>query len=948
MNAMPQDEQPIPGLPKLTPWRIALLGIFILLILIYASLGAFTEYLWFVHDARQPKVFTLQYSIRGLLFAFSFAISVAVMWFSLSRALKVALVYIRVPETLGERIFSNLLTWFQDSGPSAARILVLIFSFFIASGFSGEWQTFLLARNGGEFGKVDPIFGLDLGFFVFKLPWYQAIVGLAQNILIATGLLTLLIYVGMQLLARMSKIELSQPTIRQHLTGLLGLFTITIAVALWLARFEVGLEPSPQFTGAGFAGIQAMQVKTVFAVLFGLAGFASLAFWKSGKPYAFAIRSFLGVFVLYVLGVTVYPALVQRLYVEPNKLSVEGPFARNAIVMTRFGYGLDAIEVKESTIRETPTKEDLLLAKSTLENMRLWDYDTLRRTLDGVQTFRPYYEFFDVDVDRYPINGKNQLVLVSPRDIRLNGLSASARTWINERLQYTHGFGLAMVPANRATSNGQPQFLAKDIPPSSQPGFEVTQPRTYFGDYREVNGAIIDEYALVGTKIPEFDYVEQNTSKNYRWTGDRGVPVGGWLSRLALSIVFGDGNLLVSPNITADTRLLFHRSVLDRARRVFPFLKFDSDPYAVLFNGKIVYLLDGYTTTDRVPYSAHLFEAGVPENLNYIRNSVKVVVDAYSGEMHAYAIEKEPILTAYRKIYPNLIEDIAAMPEGLSRHFRYPEDLFVAQSSQLTQYHVTDSNAFLNNEDAWEIPTERGRKGIGVPIEPYYVQMSLPERSEDEYLLILPFTPRQKINMIGWLAARCDGEHYGKLVLYKYPRGSNMPGPSQMEAMFNQDKEVADINRQLNNDQSEIVVGNLLVVPVGFSVLYVEPLFLQSRAQGIPQVPELKKVILAVSGRIVVADTYGEALTKLFGDDLPDNLNVQGIEKRSEGEPTPAPRPVEPKPTLPPTGASVSKSEILKLQELADKADAALRNGDFAKFGELQRALRGRLKELAK
>jgi len=345
-------------------------------------------------------------------------------------------------------------------------------------------------------------------------------------------------------------------------------------------------------------------------------------------------------------------------------------------------------------------------------------------------------------------------VMLSPRDINLDGLSQNARTWVNERLQYTHGFGVAMSSVNSATPDGQPTFLIKDIPPTTPPDLPLSEPRVYYSNFRDANGAI-DEYSLVDSNQAEFDYPAQDTQQTNRWQGQGGIPIGGFFRRLALSIILGDGNLLVSGNITASSRLLMHRSILDRCQRLYRFLKFDSDPYIVLLGGKIYWLADGYTTTDQIPYSDLADDDG--NRLNYIRNSVKVVIDAYSGETTAYAIDPgEPILKTYRSIYPGLIHDLGEIPDGFREHFRYPEDMFRLQSAQLTQYHVLDPVAFLTNNDAWELPSEKGLSGARSPLAPYYVLMTLPGESTDGFVLMLPFTPRQKPNMSGWLAAHCD------------------------------------------------------------------------------------------------------------------------------------------------------------------------------------------------
>ncbi|MBI3722156.1 MAG: UPF0182 family protein, partial [Fimbriimonas ginsengisoli] len=407
-----------------------------------------------------------------------------------------------------------------------------------------------------------------------------------------------------------------------------------------------------------------------------------------------------------------------------------------------------------------------------------------------------------------------------------------------------------------------PTFMTRDIPVRTIPELAIDRPQIYFSDFRGLRGEPEDEYALVDTDVKEFDYPTEEGSNTHRWAGLGGIPVGTPWLRLLYSAALKDGNLLISGNITSRSRLLMHRGVLDRAQLLYPFLKFDPDPYIVILGGKLVWVLDGYTMTDMIPYS-HIEEGA--ERLNYARNPAKVTIDAYTGEPHAYAIQPdEPILAAYRSIYPGLVSDASELPAGLEAHFRYPEQLLMLQARQLTQYHVTDPGAFLANNDAWDLPLNRGMSGNMEPLEAYYVQMRLPDEPREGFMLILPFTPRQRNNMNGWLAAHCDPGDYGKLVLYRFTKGTNVPGPAQMESNFSQNAEIANINRQLTNDQSQIIVGNLLVVPIGQSVMYVEPMFLASRTVGIAPIPQLKKVILALKDKVVVGESYAEALAKLF------------------------------------------------------------------------------------
>jgi len=920
---------------------IAFLLIPLLLLVLTFSVEPFTNYLWFKQDAGYPQVFTTEYWARGILFSIGFGVSTILLYLSMSKAIKLSLIFLKTPETVSEVLLSKVLTVLQERGPIIAKLAAVALGFMFGSGLSGEWNTLLLSQHVVSFGKADPIFGLDLSFFVFTLPWYLVIANFLVGLFVLATLITLGIYLGVQSLATIAKIQLNRPAIRTHLGLLIGLALGVYGFALWLRRYEYGFQDSGQFVGAGYASVHQLSIQGLLSILIVILAVMAIATAWFEALVKWSVRW--GVFcaVIYVLGLGVYPALLQKLYVEPNKLVVESPYAKRAIDMTRYAYGIDAIKIQETNVTDAPTSDDLKVSQGTLENMRLWDPSVLRQSVEALQGLKSYYQFHDVDIDRYKIAGKQQMVMLSPRDIDVNGLSPDAQNWVNMRLQYTHGYGIAMTPVNTATPSGRPEFIIRDVPPVTPPDLPLKQPRVYFSDFMTA-GVRMDSYALVTSKVAEFDYPSEANDKTFRWDGARGVQVGSFVNRLMYSLSLKDFNLLISPNITSDTRLLYHRNVMDRAQLIYPFLKFDADPYIVLLNGKLIWLLDGYTSSDHIPYSAK-FPWG-DSSINYIRNPVKVTVDAYTGDVNAYVIDdKEPILKAYEQIYPGLMKPASQMPPGLDTHFRYPEDMFTAQSYELTQYHVTDPVAFLNNEDAWDLPTERGISGGEESMRPYYVQMRLPGDPTDEFMLILPFTPRQKGNMSGWLAADCDPGSYGEMRLYIYPKGSVLPGPKQMEANFNQSPAIANLNTLLKNAQSQLIVGNLLVMPIGSSVMYVEPMFLESVSPGITPIPELKKVILALKDKIVVGDNYQDALKELVGD--------LGVAPAGVPQLTPVPAvtgKVPTKPAVPSvsTAHTVPLASVKEALDLANRADAALRSGDFAKYGELQKQLKAKLETI--
>jgi uncharacterized membrane protein (UPF0182 family) len=912
-------------------WGFIVFLIIAAIALLLATLAPYVDYLWFLHDARQPRVFTLGYETKGLLFLPAFFGTWALMHFSLKRALKVSLVYLQNPSTGGQVFLSNLLHYVQERGAAFVRVLAPVLAFLSATGFANEWSTYLLAAHGQPFGMKDPLFGLDLGFFVFTLPWYRALVNYAFGVLLLTTILTVALYAGLQLLAAMAKVELGRPNIRFHICLLTGITLLILAGQIFLKTYQFGLAQGAQFTGAGYTAHIVLVVQRGAAILVALLGLGSLVLSRSQAAYALLFRGGIAVVALSILGLGIVPAIIQNAFVEPDKINKESPYASRAIKMTRYAYGLDKIAARDFPVQDIPTRQDLDASRATLDNMRLWDPEIVRQSVEVLQGLKQFYRFNDVDVDRYRIGGKVTEVMLAPRDVQFSGLSDNARTWVNERLQYTHGFGIAMASVNSATADGQPSLLIKDIPPTTPADLPIKEPRVYYSDFRDVAGNPEDEYALVHSNQPEFDYPAQDKEETNSWQGKGGIPIGGFFRRLSLATSLGDGNLLVSGNVTGETRLLMHRSILDRCSRIYPFLRLDDDPYIVLLDGKLYWLLDGYTVTDQMPYSDL---SGIGESqVNYIRNSVKIVVDAYTGDTTAYAIDgAEPVLRAYRQIYPGLIRDVSDMAPGLRAHFRYPERMFRLQAAELTQYHVMDPVAFLNNNDAWEMPQERGLSGSRTPLAPYYVQMTLPGESSDGFVLMLPFTPRSKPNMSGWLAAHCDPDRYGQLVLYNFAKGANVGGAEQMETTFASDPKVNGARLQLQGGgtgDTDVILGNMLVIPIGNSVMYAESLFPINRRSGLQAMPRLKKVVLGFNGRIEVGDTYAEALDHLISP--------------ITGAASPA------TPTQPTTSQPVKEQPagVREALQLFDRADAALKAGDFGKYGELQKQLRAKLQQLA-
>jgi uncharacterized membrane protein (UPF0182 family) len=537
--------------------------------------------------------------------------------------------------------------------------------------------------------------------------------------------------------------------------------------------------------------------------------------------------------------------------VRPNELTAETPYIARAIAATRAGFGID--RVREREFPATPLDPGAVARQqATIDNVRLWDYRPMLRTLGQIQTLRPYYTFADVDVDRYTIAGRQRQVMLAARELSVARLPEAARTWVNEHLVYTHGYGLVMTPVNRFTGEGMPEFFIKDIPPVTSVPLRLDRPEIYFGE-------LTTGYVVVNTAVPELDYPRGDDNVYAHYQGRGGIRLSA-LARLAMAYRFGDVRLALSRDIGPQSRLLFRRQIVARARQIAPFLRYDRDPYLVLADGRLVWILDAYTATDRYPYATRYGD------VNYIRNSVKVVIDAYEGHVTFYLMAPEdPLARTFARVFPTLFRPVAEMPPAIAAHLRYPVDLFELQAQVFATFHMRDPQVFYNREDAWQIPSEVfGNETVRV--EPYYVTMRLAEASAPEFVLILPFAPAGRDNMIAWMAARNDPPHYGELIVYRFPKARIVFGPMQIEARINQDATIAQQLTLWNQQGSQVIRGNLLVIPIEDGLLYVEPLFLQAERS---QLPELKRVIVASGAAVVMAPTLEAALAGLLGGPRP-------------------------------------------------------------------------------
>jgi len=724
------------------------------------------------------------------------------------------------------------------------------------------WERVLLALNATTFGVDDPLFGIDLGFFVFILPllwalWYVIFVTVLINLAITAGAY-LFLQADRLIFGPVERdyVEIARSIPRRalsHLCGLAGIVTLLISFRYLLDRYEILYSAGGVVYGAGYADVHA---SLPFLYIY-----ACVAFLVALLLFSFAVgkspRRFVPIIVVVVVAATVlgvaYPALVQQYSVAPNEIVMESPFIAHNINYTLQAYGLEEVDERPFSVDYNLTGKDLSANSGTVDNIRLWDWRPLLSSYKQLQEIRLYYEFFDVDVDRYEIDGEKRQVMLSARELSQDELPDQARTWQNVHLFYTHGYGICMSPANAVTPEGLPEFYVKNIPPDSVLG-EMARPEIYYGEGPK-------DYVIVKTGLPEFDYPlgDENVYSSYNGTG--GIELSP-LMRLLMTYRLASLKILLSDDVTGESRVMIHRNVLERARTLAPFLAYDRDPYIVFADGRLYWIVDAYALTDRYPYSE---PSG---GFNYIRNSVKVVIDAYNGTVKYYVIEDEPMVRAYQAIFPDLFDPIDSMPEEIRSHLRYPVDLFSIQAGIYLNYHMTDPQVFYNREDSWEISTEV-YEGNKQTVEPYFVIMKTPGGEDgeggdggEEFMSILPFTPRSKNNMIAWMCAKSDEPDYGDIVVFKFPKDQLIYGPLQIEARIDQDTEISEQLTLWSQKGSSVIRGNLLVIPVEKNLLYVEPLFLRAENS---ELPELKRVIVAYGSQVVMEETLEGALARIFG-----------------------------------------------------------------------------------
>ena len=917
-------------------FSLTLIGIAIAILIFFSSIVSLVTDWWWYQEVGFIEIFIKSLTAKiivgtsaGLLAAvfiftnFFIAIRSKIPWMV---SIPEALIGTGQPLSLNNRIVGRF-----------GIIIGCVIALFIGIIASSSWQDVLKFLSTVPFGQVDPIFGQDVSFYVFSLPVYSLGLTLIKIVILLSLISCILIYIlrgKLNLSSLFPKFDLSKLTgmpkslnvksakdqgshstssgqadrkARLHIGILLFFFLTTIAVDTYLSLYNLLTSQSGPVFGAAFTDANVMvPIIRVSVFAYALAAILALFYGISGK-----ISPLFGAISLTVVisfAPTIIPSIFQKLVVAPNELVKETPFIKHNITASRRAYNLDQVEERKIIADKPLTASDIAANNLTIKNVRLWDRAPLLSTFSQIQEIRTYYEFASVDNDRYRVNNEIRQIMLSPRELASDSLPN--KNWINERLTFTHGYGVAAGPVNQVTPEGLPVLFVKDLPPRSEvKELSVGRPEVYYGE-------IPNDYVLVKTKSKEFDYPKGDENVYTTYSGRGGVEINSPIRRLFYALRFTSLKLFLSSDVTNQSRILYYRNIKQRIAKIAPFLTYDRDPYLVIADGKLYWIMDSYTSTNQYPYSQPLSLNG--GQVNYIRNSVKAVVDAYNGSVNFYISDSDdPIIKTYSKIFPKTFQKLSDMPKNLISHLRYPEDIFTLQTVIYTTYHMDDPQIFYNKEDQWEIPViaQAGEEQTGgVPaMAPRHMIMKLPGEKKEEFILMLPFTPRAKDNLSAWMVARNDGEQYGKLVVYRFPKDKLVFGPKQVIGRINQD---AEVSRQISLwDQrgSQVIQGPLLVIPIEESLVYVRPLYLKAEAG---KIPELKRVIVAYQNKIAMEETLEEGLARIFGTATSE---TQPLKETPVAE----------------VPIDASKESLTKRAiEAYEAAIRAQREGDWTRYGE--------------
>jgi uncharacterized membrane protein (UPF0182 family) len=880
---------------KLIAW-IVVAGAIAFLVLLAEVTGILEKWLW-MRQMGYAEIFWKLLSIKWALFCIAFGCVFLCFWISLRFVARMAPSDSTAVQGGG---ISGRLTSF------GSLLIAIVLAFIFALVYYPEWDTYLRFRWGGVFGETDPIFHLDLGFYLFRLPFYQLI----QNGIASLTFFLLLVTMGAY--AYLGAVQLAEGGQRLyvrprrsmivHLAIIFLLFVFSLGWGFYLDRYELLTSSRGVVYGIGYTDDHVTLFSLWIMLLASPALGALVLIGLLTRRFKVMLGGVGAYFALYLVIISILPALVQKYQVEPSELQLETPYLKSNIEFTRKAFNLDNVVEKSYPSLMDLTPQDISKNPETIDNIRLWDWRPILETYRQTQEIRLYYQFYEVDVDRYHTEDGYHQVMLSARELAPQ-LPEKARTWVNDRLQFTHGYGLVMNFVSKKSTEGLPEYIIENIPPVSLYNLNVNQPAIYFGEK-------MPGYRIVATKVKELDYPKGNANVYTSYSGQGGVPLDTFWKRLLFAWTQGDINILLTGYLGPESRIQFWRRVQERVSQIAPFLQLDRDPYLVLSEGKLYWVQDAYTVSDSFPYSEPY--GSFFQKLNYIRNSVKVVIDAYGGSVLFYVADPhDPVIDVYRQAFPGVFKPLKDLSEDMRSHLRYPEDLFDIQADMYRTYHMVDPQVFYNREDLWSSPKER-YAGESTKMVPYYILMRLPDTQELQYLLMTPFTPQNRDNMIAWMAAKCDFPEYGRLIVYQLPKQRLTFGPLQVEAMIDQNTRISEQLSLWDQRGSRVIRGNLVVIPIEKSFLYVEPVYLTAEGTNIPQ---LKRVIVSSGSKVVMEPSLDESLKAVFGT-------------VTEAEAVKAP-------------VGPQLEELSQSREILKKAEEAIKAGKWEDFGKAMDELQG-------
>jgi uncharacterized membrane protein (UPF0182 family) len=896
-------------------WRVLLFGaVFLAAIVVPASVTFYTDWLWFQETGYRDvflRILTTQASVGAGAGVLALAVLLLNLRLAVRHLVPRELVLMTREGPIGFTVDRRRI---QPMVTAAAVVVSVFFGLYAAS----LWDEWLFFLHGQPFGQTDPILGRDVGFYVFELPFLEALRGVLFGILALAGAATAAVYVvAGHATADMNRGLWLAPAARRHLAGLAAGVFLLLAFGAYLS--VPGLLTTPAGIVHGVANVDAaITIPALRALLAAAVVGAGLAVFQATTRAWWPILTAVALYAVVSAAGSVAGGLMQRFVIAPNEQVRETPYIEHNIRATRAAFALDNVEERELSGDALLTRADIDANEATLGNVRLWDHQPLLQTFAQIQEIRTYYDFVSVHNDRYVIDGEYRQIMLSARE--LNSQSLPNRNWINERLAFTHGYGVTLGPVNQVTPEGLPVLFIQDLPPQSSVNLKIDEPSIYYGQ-------LSNDHVFVKTQAREFHYPrgDDNVYTSYEGTG--GVPISNLLRRLAFSVRFRSLKLLLSEDITSDSRVMYYRQLSQRIARIAPFLRYDPDPYLVISGGRLVWVSDGYTVSDRYPYSTPAVNG-----VNYIRNSIKATVDAYHGTVTFYIIDRDdPVAMTLMQIFPGLLRPRDEMPEDMRNRLRYPEGIFSIQAAMYATYHMTNPAVFYNKEDLWEVPAIDDQPRAQL-MQPYYTIMKLPGEAVPEFIQMLPFTPARKDNLASWMVSRSDGEHYGRMLIFQFPKQKVVFGPRQIVARINQDQAIAPQITLWNQQGSEVLQGTLLIVPIEESLIYIRPLYLRS-AGG--RIPELKRVIVAYQNQIVMEETLDRALDRLFPP--------------KEGQPArPAMQPHFPDDAQAAPASGADPALTARAVEVYRRALQAQRDGNWAQYGDDIRRLGELLEQIAR